>query len=139
MVLFVNPTFVQNVKSEDFTDPPIAPNVIKSQTFKPRLIEIASGKVYLLKKGNNIIGREADLFGDHPDNYISRFHCKIEVVSDADPRRVLLIDDGKINDGKPSANGTFHNNVRLTTFDKIILTDGDKVRIGHTDLIYQSV
>jgi pSer/pThr/pTyr-binding forkhead associated (FHA) protein len=39
---------------------------------------------------------------------------------------------------EPSTNGTFHNGKRLTRFDKIFLSNGDSLRIGHTELVFKT-
>lgn len=137
MVLFINPLFVAPQPKEDFTEIPTGLDD-KPKPVKPRLYEPATGKVYLLKPGKNVIGRRGDLLTEHPDSYISRLHCLIEVVVGNNMSRVVLTDDGSLNGGKASANGTFHNNIRLSVYDKIVLNDGEKIRIGHTDLIYQA-
>jgi pSer/pThr/pTyr-binding forkhead associated (FHA) protein len=51
----------------------------------------------------------------------------------------IITDDGSIsNNNEPSTNGTFHNDKRLTRFDKIFLSDGDSLRIGHTKLVFKT-
>ncbi len=111
---------------------------VQPTTGLPRLLNLSDNTEYLLKSGRNIIGRHADI--SIPDDaYISRRHCLIEVFEKNQETRCILTDDGTISEnGEPSTNGTFHNELRLTRYDKVFLSHGDKVRIGHTDFVFKN-
>jgi phage FluMu protein Com len=116
----------------------IAQGPVKHGTSLPRLCHVTENVEYRLKPGKNIIGRDADINipGDH---YISRKHCLVEVIEKNGEILSILTDDGSISDsGEPSTNGTFHNDVRLTRYDKIYLNNSDKVRLGHTDFVFKN-
>lgn len=101
-----------------------------------KLINFSTGEEFLLKEGCNIIGRKADIKIEN-DPYISRRNCQIEVKKTGSKTVFILTDDGSLSDsGEPSANGTFHNGTKLSKFDKILLSNGDKIRVGHTELVF---
>jgi len=103
----------------------------------PRLCRTSDNFEYPLIPGKNIIGREAAI-SIPGDRYISRLHCLVEVIEKNGETLCILTDDGSISEsGEPSTNGTFHNENRLTRYDKIYLTHGDKVRIGRTELVFR--
>lgn len=105
---------------------------------RPMLWHENDGTEYMLKKGINIIGREADI-SIPSDRYISRKHCVIEVVEKFGIIQCILTDDGSLSSsGEPSTNGTFLNEVRLTRHDKIFLNQGDRVRIGRTEFLFKN-
>ena len=104
----------------------------------PRLIRISDNAEFPLIKGQNIIGRKAGLVIPD-DRYISQKHCLIDVVEQFGELQCIITDDGSISDNKePSTNGTFHNDKRLTRFDKIYLSNGDRLKIGHTELVFKT-
>jgi len=139
IIIFDVPKSVQlPVKQEEKTVVDIIPER-KKAIINVRLIEISTKKEYKLKTGKNIIGRKADLSIDNGDRYISRVHCLIEVIEKTGNIDIILTDDGSISEsGEPSSNGTFHNEKRLTKYDKIYLENNDKVRIGHSDFIIKT-
>lgn len=103
-----------------------------------KLVNVATGEEFVLKTGCNIIGRKADIV-IRGDPYISRKNCQIEVKKVGADVAFILVDDGSFNDtGESSANGTFHNGARLTKYDKILLSDGDNIRLGHTELVFKT-
>ncbi len=105
---------------------------------KPRLCDPDSLVEYPLKPGKNILGREAAI-SFQGDRFISRKHCLIEVVEKAGEQRCILTDDGSISDsGEPSTNGTFHNDTRLTRYDKVYLDHNDRIKLGHTTFIFKN-
>ena len=104
---------------------------IKIQNAK--LVEIKTGKEHVLKPGKNIIGRKADI-SIEGDRYISRLHCLAELKKQTWGLELTISDDGTETQ-KPSTNGTFYKDERLSKFDKIVLKNGDKIRIGRTELI----
>lgn len=101
-----------------------------------KLVNFSTGDEFVLKQGCNIIGRKADIKIEN-DPYISRRNCQIEVKKSGLKTVFILTDDGSFSDsGEPSANGTFHNGTRLSKYDKILLLDEDKIRVGHTELVF---
>lgn len=120
---FKNPIF-------NFTIPPQSAEKL---VFK--LIENQTKKEYLLKIGKNIIGRNADISIENGDKFIGRKHCLIEVLNNKGIFQCIISDDGSISDDNlPSKNGTFINNSqnRISKFDKIVLQNGNTIKIGHT-------
>lgn len=116
----------------------IAEGPEKNKKSQPRLCLVPGNLEYQLKTGKNIIGREADI-SIPGDRYISRRHCLIELIEKNGEMHCILTDDGSINEsGEPSTNGTFHNDTRLTQYDKVYLSHGDKVKLGHTDFIFRN-
>lgn len=110
----------------------------KPKFSNPRLFNAADNSEYKLKSGKNILGRDADI-SINGDRYISRKHCLIEIIEKNNDLRCILTDDGSISEsGEPSTNGTFYNDTRVTRFDKFYLNHNDKIRIGHTELIFMT-
>ncbi len=105
-------------------------NELKIQNVK--LIETKTGKEYILKIGKNIIGRKTDI-SIEGDKYISRLHCLVEMKKQTWGIELTISDDGT-ETGKPSTNGTFYKDEKISKFDKIVLKNGDKIRVGRTDL-----
>lgn len=119
---------------------------------KPRLVNETDGTTLELKPGENIFGRSGGPEGAAPqssnprffhvitgDKYISHKHCLINVIEQHGNHLCTISDDGSISDsGLPSTNGTFCNDKKLTKFDKLFLSPGDKVRIGHTEFIFKT-
>lgn len=91
---------------------------------------------YPLAEGQNIIGRkgytsEATVQIDTDDRYMSRLHCIITVTTLPDgTRKAVLSNHQNKNtitvDGQP-----------LEAGDAIRLTDGNSIRMGHTDIIFK--
>lgn len=86
------------------------------------------GDRYPLLSAITVLGRDntADVILDDPG--ISRRHTEIRVTSDG-PHLVASIRD------LGSTNGTFLNGERITSRH---LTDGDRVNVGRTTLVYRS-
>lgn len=106
-------------------------NIAQSDFVK--LKDIEGGREFQLRNGINTIGRKGTIKIDNDDKYISRIHCAIEIKNRNNKREIILSDTGEHSpDLKPSSNGTFYNNYRLSSHDKIILNHGDFVRIGNT-------
>jgi len=110
----------------------------KPKISRPRLCDPEGKAEFPLKTGKNILGRDADI--SFPgDRYISRKHCLIEVIEKSGEMLCILTDDGSISDsGEPSTNGTFHNDIRLTRYDKVYLSHQDKIKLGHTEYIFKN-
>jgi len=116
----------------------ISQGPVKHKTILPRLCHASETIEYQLKTGKNIIGRDAGINIPN-DRFISRKHCLIEVLEKNGEILCILTDDGSISEsGEPSTNGTFHNNIRLTRYDKVYLNHDDKVRLGRTDFIFRN-
>lgn len=100
-----------------------------------QLVDQTTGKIYFLKPGKNTIGRKADI-SIETDLYLSRVHCLIEIIEKTNAVEAVLSDDGSASSsGEPSKNGTFINGERLSAYDKIMLNEGDLIKIGHTELL----
>lgn len=111
---------------------------VHSKVLKPRLVEINTGTEYNLPVGKNILGRNA-MISIPNDRFISHQHCMIEVLEHNGQIQCIISDDGSFNaSGKQSTNGTFLNDRRLNSFDKLFLNPGDKIMLGHTDFIYKT-
>lgn len=117
---------------------------VRHNNYTPCLRSIDDESLYNLLPGDNIIGRAAltDEQGKHyiritGDPYISGKHCLIRISIQHGIPLCVISDDGSISSsGEPSTNGTFHNGKKITRFDKICLTHGDQIRIGHTEFIF---
>lgn len=88
---------------------------------------------YLLKEGTNIVGREA-MSGKADiripgDPYMSRSHVRIDVVKGHNGLEHRLVEINSKNivqlNGKPISRG-----------DILLLSFGDKLRLGHTDFVF---
>lgn len=87
-----------------------------------------------LKRGENTIGRKSSksissIQLPTSDGYMSKNHLIIDVIMKSDSTfEHRLSDNGSVN-------GTFHNGQRIENGDVIILSTGDVIRLGHTELI----
>jgi hypothetical protein len=117
---------------------PITPQQAVAQVVagKPRLEAIASGQTFLLSKDENAVGRRSPVDGIFPevdlteadvDSYISRRHGKI-----------VMGEQGPVYEDLGSSNGSFHNGTRLQQGVQAVLREGDRLRLGKTELIYHS-
>lgn len=95
------------------------------------------GNTYVLRVGVNVLGRQGDVALPAADKKISRKHCAIEVKESPGGWLVILSDDGS-HTGKPSTNGTFSDENRLSKYDKVYLEDGDRFRVGRTFLTFKT-
>lgn len=95
---------------------------------------VSTGQKYALKQGTNIIGRQ------HPtsqatiqiatnDGYMSRQHMKIDVLPAGNHMEYRISDNNSTN--KVTLNGR-----QLTPGDIVMLRSGDRITIGHTDLLF---
>ena len=101
---------------------------------KPRLEAVVSGQTFVLSKDENAVGRRSPVDGIFPevdlteadvDSYISRRHGKI-----------LMGEQGPVYEDLGSSNGSFHNGTRLQQGVQAILREGDKLRLGKTEMVY---
>lgn len=93
---------------------------------------IASGVTYSIGLGSHIVGRahptgHADIAIVCEDTYMSRHHLKIDAVQIAQGFEYRMSDNG-------STNKVYLNGQVLPLGDIVILKQGDRIRIGHTEL-----
>ncbi|PXW36169.1 UNVERIFIED_CONTAM: FHA domain-containing protein [Williamsia faeni] len=84
------------------------------------LLEDGSNRTFQLRNGSNVIGRGQDAQFRLPDTGVSRRHVEIRW----DGSSALLND---LN----STNGTTVNDVQVSSWE---LADGDRIRVGHSDI-----
>lgn len=103
---------------------------------KPRLEAISSGQTFVLSKDENAVGRRSPVDGIFPevdlteadiDSYISRRHGKI-----------IMGEQGPVYEDLGSSNGSFHNGTRLQQGVQAVLREGDRLRLGKTELVYHA-
>ncbi|GAA1483158.1 hypothetical protein GCM10009624_35980 [Gordonia sinesedis] len=84
------------------------------------LLEDGSNRTFQLRDGSNVIGRGQDAQFRLPDTGVSRRHVEIRW----DGSTAMLTD---LN----STNGTTVNDVQVSSWE---LADGDRIRVGHSDI-----
>ena len=84
------------------------------------LLEDGSNRTFQLHEGSNVIGRGQDAQFRLPDTGVSRRHVEIRW----DGNTAMLTD---LN----STNGTTVNDVQVNSWE---LADGDRIRVGHSDI-----
>ncbi|GAB17311.1 hypothetical protein GOEFS_023_00280, partial [Gordonia effusa NBRC 100432] len=84
------------------------------------LLEDGSNRTFSLHEGSNVIGRGQDAQFRLPDTGVSRRHVEIRW----DGNTAMLTD---LN----STNGTTVNDVQVSSWE---LADGDRIRVGHSDI-----
>ncbi len=84
------------------------------------LLEDGSNRTFQLREGSNIIGRGQDAQFRLPDTGVSRRHVEIRW----DGATAMLTD---LN----STNGTTVNDLQVSSWE---LADGDRIRVGHSDI-----
>ena len=84
------------------------------------LLEDGSNRTFQLRDGSNVIGRGQDAQFRLPDTGVSRRHVEIRW----DGRTAMLTD---LN----STNGTTVNDLAVSSWE---LADGDRIRVGHSDI-----
>ncbi|NDZ92953.1 DUF3662 and FHA domain-containing protein [Streptomyces sp. SID6673] len=84
------------------------------------LLEDGSNRTFALRDGSNIIGRGQDAQFRLPDTGVSRRHVEIRW----DGSTAMLTD---LN----STNGTTVNDLQVSSWE---LADGDRIRVGHSDI-----
>ncbi len=123
------------------TPPPTVPAtpaqaVAAAVAGKPRLESPGNGQTFVLSKDENAVGRRSPVDGIFPevdlteadiDSYISRRHGKI-----------VMGEQGPVYEDLGSSNGSFHNGVRLQQGVQAVLREGDRLRLGKTELVYHS-
>lgn len=96
---------------------------------------------YPLHEGENAIGRREvpnrhSIILDPDDRFVSRFHCVFILGYSRGEMSAAVADDGRYQDGKASANGTYVNGseARITITR---LRENDTVQIGETKLVFR--
>ena len=94
------------------------------------------GKDYFLQEGQNIIGRKASSSQatvqiETADRYMSRQHISITVSTLPDGTKKAVLSNYQ------NKNQTIVDGQEITTGDKIRLTDGDKITMGHTTVVFK--
>lgn len=99
-----------------------------------RLALTNGNKQYQLDKEITTMGRrspadqiepDVDMTDDDPESYVSRRHAQI-----------LRNDDHYVFEDVGSSNGSFINNNKIPPGEQRILKDGDKVRLGKTEFVF---
>ncbi len=124
------------------TAPPSVPSATTEQPIaasphsgKPRLEAVDTGQAFVLEKDENAVGRRSPVDGIFPevdlteadrDSYISRRHG-----------RVFMTEQGPVYEDLGSSNGSFHNGNRLQQGVQAALKDGDRLRLGRTELVFR--
>ena len=128
----INPTVIVN--SIKHQQPKVQSNVTPGWIFVHD--ENTRRQSFDLKPGKNIIGRKSAAYADIPietnDEYMSRRHCLIEVISNENGGFEFRLSDFK------ALNGTFINGLsrkRLRAEDIILLKDGDTIQLGMTKVV----
>ncbi len=93
-----------------------------------------------LKEGKNTVGRAdknktADVGLKIQDMTMSRLHCIIEVVKLKNDKYKVIISDARSVE-KIGVKPIFVNNEMLSSYDKILLEDGDNIKLGNTIVRY---
>lgn len=93
-----------------------------------------------LAEGLNVVGR-VKIPGVHSiaveeDSYVSRLHCQFIITCKNNLWCCDLVDDGSLNQGKPSKNGTFVNG-NTQRINRQALKDYDTVQVGMTKLVFR--
>lgn len=101
-------------------------------------LQTVTGEKYSLAVGANIVGRQhptsqATLQIVTNDGYMSRQHMKIEVIPTSNGRMEYRASDNN------STNRLTTNGQLMAPGDIVILKSGDRITIGHTDLVFKTV
>jgi pSer/pThr/pTyr-binding forkhead associated (FHA) protein len=94
------------------------------------IVRYPDSPVAVPEKGKVTIGRADNNTIVHTEPRVSRLHAQIEWRESL--RRFVLLDLG-------SSNGTYLNNVKLTSLEETALKDGDKIRIASSVLTIRFV
>jgi pSer/pThr/pTyr-binding forkhead associated (FHA) protein len=102
---------------------------------RPRLVVADTGSEVLLEKDEVLIGRRSPVDGIFPEvdltdvdteSYVSRRHG-----------RIVRQDSQFFYEDLGSSNGSFHNGTRLQRGVQASLQDGDRLRLGKTELVFR--
>lgn len=93
-----------------------------------------------LHEGETVIGRDPagkrNKIVLEDDQYVSRYHCSLMIAGNRNETSAVVVDDGHINNGKPSKNGTFVNGGD----DRILvrqLNENDTIQVGYTKMVFK--
>lgn len=94
----------------------------------------AMGRCYQLKQGSNTIGRKATTSSatvqiQTTDRTMSRSHAIIEVYNQRG-QTVHLLKNGA------NKNPSYLNGALISQFDQLILNNGDRIKMGSTELTF---
>lgn len=94
-----------------------------------------------LQKGKNTIGRmdsknTASIGIETSDKGMSRLHCQLEVIRLSNGKVKPVLSDLR-NQEKIEQKPIFINDEAMTSFDKIVLDDGDYIKLGDTVVRYR--
>lgn len=94
-----------------------------------------------LQEGKNTIGRKdskntASIGIETSDKAMSRLHCQIEVVKLKNGKVKPILNDLR-DENKIGTKPIIINDESLTVFDKIVLDDGDYIKLGDTVVRYR--
>ena len=118
--------------------PEITNNTVFVQKSAKRGILVVNGREYELREGINTVGRKsanstASLQLDVSDQFMSRRHCKINCVNMGKPTFKAIISNDQ------NKNKTYINDIPLGEDEEDVLTNGCKVRMADTVIIYKEV
>ncbi|MDI9878288.1 MULTISPECIES: FHA domain-containing protein [Flectobacillus] len=87
------------------------------------------GEYWVLREGNNFLGKENDCNIKLNEGTVSSKHATLNITRNEDENKfdVVLIDTA-------SANGTFLNGKKILAYNGIIAKNNDKLRIGNYEL-----
>jgi hypothetical protein len=121
--------------------PPVIPEMPQPVGWLIRHTENQSAQTWPLFTGKNYLGRKAPsglsqfaIIEDDP--YISRVHAVV-YVEEGTPAACYIVDAAEMNNGKPSANGTFVNGNKTRVVKKEKLKDADTIQVGVTKLVFK--
>jgi hypothetical protein len=109
---------------------PLPPTTLASDSSTARLVNSESGERTTIAANPFTIGRETHNALVSTDDLCSRNHARIEQVRDAAGIHYQLTDIG-------SSNGTYLNQQRLTPKQPVSLNNGDRIKIGATEWIFE--
>ena len=161
----IPPVLQDNDEGEDFFNPPSTKPPPRKQEAAP-LPEIAPAQpdgnigwlvvrdektaiqTFQLREGINRIGRLKPTTPAHVnigiktnDDYMSRYHCDLEVVWNRQAKRYdYVVSDKAYGNKSVSTNGTYVNAAsrRLSPIDEKNVKDGDTIQIGETKLVLKT-
>lgn len=88
-----------------------------------------SGEYWVLREGNNFIGKEADSTVKLNEDTVSGKHATLNITRNAEENKydIVLVDTA-------STNGTFINGKKILAYNGKIVSNNDKIKIGNYEL-----
>lgn len=85
-----------------------------------------SGEFWVLREGNNFLGKDHDCTVRLNEVTVSGKHATLNITVNAEENRldIILIDTASVN-------GTFLNGKKLLAYNGVVVRDTDKLRIGN--------